>query len=86
MEELKLRLENFVRNNPPRIIRAIALQGWFKAMVTQTHLILIVFNLEVIWKQDRLRLWMRKQASPFACSSHYAKRLLRRSIWPTDCL
>ena len=48
VEELKLRLENLSGMIPENHPGEIALQGWFKALVAQAHLILIIFNLEAI--------------------------------------
>ena len=48
VEELKLRLENLSGMIPENHPGKIALHGWFKALVAQAHLILIVFNLQAI--------------------------------------
>ena len=48
LEELKLRLENLPGMIPENHPGRVAMQGWFKALVAQAHLILIVFNLQAI--------------------------------------
>ena len=48
VEELKLRFENLFGMIPENHPGKVALQGWFKALVAQAHLILIVFNLQAI--------------------------------------
>ena len=48
VEELKLRLENLCGMIPENHPGKIALQGWFKALLAQAQLILIVFDLEAI--------------------------------------
>jgi hypothetical protein len=48
LEELKLRLENLPGMIPENHPGKIALQGWFKALVAQAHLLLIVFSLQAI--------------------------------------
>jgi hypothetical protein len=48
VEDLKLRLENLSGMVPENHPCKLAFQGWFKALVTQAHLLLIVFNLQAI--------------------------------------
>jgi hypothetical protein len=48
VEELKRRLENLSGMIPENHPGKIALQGWFKALIAQAHLILIVFNLQAL--------------------------------------
>ena len=48
VEELKLRFENLSGMVPENHPGKIGLQGWFKALVAQAHLLLIVFNLQAI--------------------------------------
>jgi hypothetical protein len=48
LEELKLRLENLPGMIPENHPGKIALQGWFKALAAQAHLIVIVFSLQAI--------------------------------------
>jgi hypothetical protein len=48
VEELRLRFENLFGMIPENHPSKVALQGWFKALVAQAHLILIVFNLQAI--------------------------------------
>jgi hypothetical protein len=48
VEQLKLRFENLSGLVPENHPGRIGLQGWFKALVAQAQLILIVFNLQAI--------------------------------------
>ena len=48
VEELKLRFENLSGLVPESHPGKIGLQGWFRALVAQAQLLLIVFNLQAI--------------------------------------
>ena len=48
VEQLKLRFENLSELVPEDHPGRISLQGWFKALVAQAQLLLIVFNLQAL--------------------------------------
>ena len=48
VEQLKLRFENLSGLVPEDHPGRISLQGWFKALVAQAQLLLIVFNLQAL--------------------------------------
>lgn len=48
VEQLKLRFENLSGSVPEDHPGKISLQGWFKALVAQAQLLLIVFDLQAI--------------------------------------
>lgn len=48
VEHLKLRFENLSGLVPEGHSCRISIQGWFKALVAQAHLLHIVFNLQAI--------------------------------------
>jgi hypothetical protein len=48
VEALKLRFENLSGLVPESHPSKTALYGWFRALVAQAHLLLIVFNLQAI--------------------------------------
>ena len=48
LEQLKLRFENLSGLVPEGHSCGIGLQGWFKALAGQAHLLLIVFHLQAI--------------------------------------
>ncbi len=48
VEQLKLRFENLSGSLPEGHPCGIGLEGWFKALAGQAHLLLIVFNLQAI--------------------------------------
>ena len=48
VEELKLRFENLSGMVPESHPGKIGLQGWFRSLVAQAQLLLIVFNLQAI--------------------------------------
>ena len=86
VEQLKARFENLSESVPEDHPGKIGLQGWFKALVTQAQLLLVVFNLQSIIEKTGVDLGADQELTLLSLAQLRAAAVAAESLVETEGL